>query len=641
MSEDAQPSIPPTIDNPLANQETAQLEAEVEEFHKRVSLNGVVDLEILIRGARIAQQRWGDFPPGFTPAEFEAIKAENSKSYLSFLQTRGLLVTVMATACAAITQYVYSVSQSGGESFDNCDRGWQQSTINASALLEWQDDLGLDTDTDMLLIGFINAAPWLSGSLIGTWLSDPLQEKFGRRPALFIAAVFCVALVIGTARCNSWKTLLVCRVLLGVGIGSKASIAPIFAAEAAPDRHRGKVLMMWQLFDALGIFLGFLCALIVMDNWRVLLATAIIPAIVLLFLVFMCPESPRFLIQRNRYPEAYRSLLELRGTSIQAARDLYYIHAQLQTEAVTVWDRHEGNSWWSEGEDIYAYQKWINKGNFFKRMMYLATHKRTRRACTVALIVMASQQLCGINVLAFYSSSLLHTESGDSRELSEALFTSHTAVKWYNVAFGLASFLFTFPAYIYIDLRGRRPLLLISFIGMFFSLVAVSGFFKIADHDTRLILIAVFTSLFFVFSYSIGAGPIPFTLSAEVFPLCVGMSFSVMINFLGLGLLVLFVPQLTNKFGGQANLLFFFSGMNVLALILIFLLVPETKDVSLENMNSICKVLCLIQLDSADNITVNRTTKEQVLIHAPSFEPLYPKSSRQGDRESITLESMK
>ncbi|CAG8356015.1 unnamed protein product, partial [Penicillium nalgiovense] len=432
----------------------------------------------------------------------------------------------------------------------------------------------------------------------GTWLSDPLQERFGRRPALFISAVFCVALVIGTARCNTWETLLVCRVLLGVGIGSKASIAPIFAAEAAPDRHRGKVLMMWQLFDALGIFLGFLCALIVMDSWRVLLATAIIPAIVLLFLVFMCPESPRFLIQRNQYPGAYKSLLELRGTPIQAARDLYYIHAQLQTEAVTVWDRHEGNSWWSEGEQIYAYQKWINKGNFFKRMMYLATDKRTRRACTVASIVMASQQLCGINVLAFYSSSILNTDPSDP----ESLFIKPTAVKWYNFAFGLANFLFTFPAYIYIDLRGRRPLLLVSFIGMFFSLVAVSGFFEIADHDTRLILIAVFTSLFFVFFYSIGAGPIPFTLSAEVFPLCV------------------------RDTDYQS------SGMNVLALILIFLLVPETKDVSLENMNSICKVPCSLQLGPSNSIIVNRATKGQVLIHAPFLEPLYPKTLCQEDR---------
>ncbi|KAJ5593074.1 hypothetical protein N7537_009978 [Penicillium hordei] len=398
--------------------------------------------------------------------------------------------------------------------------------------------------------------------------------------------------------------------------------APIFAAEAAPDKHRGKILMLWQLFDALGIFLGFFCALIVMDSWRVLLATAIIPAIVLLFLVFMCPESPRFLIQRNRYADAYKSLLELRGTPIQAARDLYYIHAQLQTEAITIWNPHKEESWWSERERIYAYQSWINRGNFFKRMMCLATNPRTRRACTVALLVMASQQLCGINVLAFYSSELLHSDQSSSTKPSDALFTSLTVVKWYNFAFGLANFLFTLPAYIFIDSRGRRPLLLGSFLGMLLSLISVSGFFKIEAHNTRLILVAVFSCVPFVFCYSIGAGPIPFTLSAEVFPLCVrevGMSFSVMVNFLGLGLLVLFVPQLTSKFHGEGNLLFFFSGLNLLALVLIFFLVPETKDVSLEDMNSI----------------FGRATEEHVRNHLSS--PLYGRPSRQGDCWDIAL----
>lgn len=144
-----------------------------------------------------------------------------------------------------------------------------------------------------------------------------------------------------------------------------------------------------------------------MDSWRVLLATAIIPAIVLLFLVFMCPESPRFLIQRNRYADAYKSLLELRGTSIQAARDLYYIHAQLQTEAVIVWNPDEGQSWWLEREEIYAYQNWIKRSNFFKRMKYLATNSRTRRACTAALIVMLSQQLCGVSS-AIYTSGIFY-----------------------------------------------------------------------------------------------------------------------------------------------------------------------------------------------------------------------------------------
>ncbi|KAJ5154023.1 Major facilitator superfamily domain general substrate transporter, partial [Penicillium coprophilum] len=532
------------------------LEADVEEFHNRLQLESVVDLRTLIKGARIAKQRWGHATPGLTPTEVATIKEENLETSLSFLHTRGLLVTIMATACAAITQ------------------GWQQSTINGSSLLGWEADLHLDPNNgrDLFVIGSINAAPWLSGSLIGTWLSDPLQEKFGRRSALFVAAVFCVALVIGTAHCNSWESLLVCRILLGVGIGSKASIAPIFAAEAAPDRHRGQVLMLWQLFDAFGIFLGFLCVFLVKGSWRVLLATAIIPAIVLLFLVFICPESPRFLIQRNRYVDAYRSLLELRGTPIQAARDLYYIHAQLQAEAVTIWNPHEGDSWWSEPERLYAYQKWIKRGNFFKRMAYLATNSRTRRACTVALIVMASQQLCGINVLAFYSSSLLKPDPKHQM----TLFTEAVQVKWYNFGFGLANFLFTLPAYRFIDSRGRRPLLLISLIGMFSSLIAVSGFFKIENPHTRAILVAVFSSVFFVFFYSIGAGPIPFTLSAEVFPLCVrevGMSFSVMINFLGLGILVLIVPQWTKGFKGPANLLFFFSAMNVLVLILVFFLV--------------------------------------------------------------------
>ena len=171
--------------------------------------------------------------------------------------------------------------------------------------------------------------------------------------------------------------------------------------------------MMWQLFDTLyvqyphyvkcfltpffvsGIFLGFLCAFLVRDSWRVLLATAIIPAIVLLFLVFICPESPRYLIQKNNYAKAYKSLLELRGTQIQAARDLYNIHAQLQAEAIKVWKPDEAQ--WSDKHNRYVYQRWISQGNFFRRMGHLFTNSRTRMACIVASIVMLTQQLCGVS----------------------------------------------------------------------------------------------------------------------------------------------------------------------------------------------------------------------------------------------------
>lgn len=152
----------------------------------------------------------------------------------------------------------------------------------------------------------------------------------------------------------------------------------------------------WRITDFLysGIFLGFVCAFLVRNSWRVLLATAIIPAIVLLFLVFICPESPRFLIQKHEYVNAYKSLLELRGTEIQAARDLYNIHAQLQVEATKVSD-HSGGQW-SERRRCYYYQEWISKRSFLGRMVYLFTSPRSRRACMVASLVMLSQQLCGV-----------------------------------------------------------------------------------------------------------------------------------------------------------------------------------------------------------------------------------------------------
>ncbi|KAH1268124.1 hypothetical protein KXX33_005248 [Aspergillus fumigatus] len=177
-------------------------------------------------------------------------------------------------------------------------------------------------------------------------------------------------------------------------------------------------------------------------------------------------------------------------------------------------------------------------------------------------------------------------------------------VAWLNFGFGLANFLFPIPAYRFIDWRGRRVLLLISLGGMFFTLLAISGFFRIIrPQEVQKGLVAGFTVVIFTFFYGIGAGSVPFTFSTEVFPLTyreVGMSFSVMVNFLGLSLLVLFVPRLTTilspngpsarkaRLLGQSNLLFLFSGLNALAFVLVFFLVPSgTAQISLEEMNAI------------------------------------------------------
>ncbi|KAI9371095.1 hypothetical protein BJX61DRAFT_548546 [Aspergillus egyptiacus] len=562
------------IHNPLRERTPLELEDDVRKFHRRVELEDVVDVELLVKGALIARDEANVESCSLSNPQKLAIKSE--KSLGLFQQTKELKTTILTTACAAIIQ------------------GWQQSSINASSrgwqceLLHHASDGRIDETTHgRYMASLVDAAPWISASVIGTWLSDPLQEsEYGRRPALFISAVICAACVIGTAHCHSFETMLVCRLLLGVGVGAKASIAPVFAAEAAADHLRGRLLMMWQLFDTFGIFVGFACFWIFERSWRGILGSAAIPALIMLFLVFLSPESPRFLIRQRKYAEAFVCLRQLRGTDIQAAKDLYYIHSQLQIETKLV-KGEQPVEWWAKE----LYQEEVASLSFLQRVRALFMVKRNRRACVAAFLVMAAQQLCGINVLSFYSSDLFKVAAGPTD--GETDYTDCTAPKvgdsvaWLNFGFGLANFLFTIPAYKFIDFRGRRVLLLISLGGMFFTLLATSGFFRITSDAARKGLVATFAIVIFTFFYGIGAGPVPFTFSAEVFPLAfreVGMSFSVMVNFLGLSLLILFVPRLTIAFSpdkdqdraGESNLLFFFT------------CVPsDTAQISLEEMNHI------------------------------------------------------
>jgi MFS family permease len=124
------------------------------------------------------------------------------------------------------------------------------------------------------------------------------------------------------AFCQTWQQLFVCRLLLGIGMGSKASTVPIFAAENVPASIRGGLVMSWQMWVAFGIFLG-LCANLALYNvgdisWRLELGSAFIPAIPLLLGVYFCPESPRWYIKKGRYHDAYASLVKLRNTPLQA-----------------------------------------------------------------------------------------------------------------------------------------------------------------------------------------------------------------------------------------------------------------------------------------------------------------------------------
>ena len=139
--------------------------------------------------------------------------------------------------------------------------------------------------------------------------------------------------------------------------------------------------MSWQMWVAFGIMLGYSANLIVLHagdiTWRLQLGSAFIPAVPLLIGIYFCPESARWLIKKGDHAKAYRSLCRVRNAPLQAARDLYYIHAQL------------------EAEDALLEEKGFASSNFFTRFMELFTVPRVRRATLASFVVMIAQQMCG------------------------------------------------------------------------------------------------------------------------------------------------------------------------------------------------------------------------------------------------------
>ena len=253
-------------------------------------------------------------------------------------------------------------------------------------------------ESNSWLVGFINSCPYIAIALFAGWLSDPLNNWLGRRGTIFVAAIFSLLSPIGSAVTQTWGQLVACRILLGIGMGLKEVTVPVFSAENAPTNIRGGLVMSWQVWTAFGIFLGTCANLVVVNTgriaWRLQLGSAFIPAIPLVLGIWFCPESPRWLLKKGKHAKAYKSLCRLRNSNLQAARDLYFIHAQLVQEEMLV--------------DEMGIAK---TDNFFTRFFELFTIPRVRRATQASGIVMIAQQMCGSKLSSQRTVGLYEDES--------------------------------------------------------------------------------------------------------------------------------------------------------------------------------------------------------------------------------------
>ncbi|KAL9585010.1 MAG: hypothetical protein Q9203_004431 [Teloschistes exilis] len=240
---------------------------------------------------------------------------------------------------------------------------------------------------------------------------------------------------------------------------------------------------------AFGIAVSGAIALLVPNGWRFQIASSFIPAFALLLLVFVGSESPRWLIKKQRYAEAYTVLLRLRENTLLASRDLVLIWAQLQVET-TLFTRTKEDVIDLENRvpylDSRVYLREIGLFGYGRRITQLFTIPRARRATVASALVMLAQQLTGVNVFAFFASTLFgYGQKGSSRADISNL--------WLFFAFGVTNFLSSLLAYRYIDSKGRRWLLMFSLAAMFPLLLATAFSFKAQYHKGP---VAVFLVLY-------------------------------------------------------------------------------------------------------------------------------------------------
>ncbi|KAK5172709.1 uncharacterized protein LTR77_002829 [Saxophila tyrrhenica] len=528
------------FENPLAGIEPSQLKKDVEQFCSDFDLMDHVDA--FQKGALIARD-----PPngadveGLTPDEKEAIVREKTRKWQHPWMLYWL---VCMCSLGAATQ------------------GMDES-VNNGAVAIYPRELGFENKGEIYQ-GVAVSAPYLACAVLGCWLNEPMNRYFGRRGTIFISCFIAAAASVWEAFTYSWGQLFAARFFLGLGIGAKSSTIPVYTAECAPAPIRGALVMQWQVWTAFGIMLGNIMGVAFGGlpdsvNWRYMLGSTVVLPVIVMGQVYLCPESPRWLIQKDRISKAYREFRRIRNTDVQAARDTYYTFVGVQIE------------------------KKVNKDkNLFVQFWELFSVPRNRRATWATWIVMFGQQFCGVNVIAYYSTNIF-LDGGYSR--NSALLVS--------MGTGILNWVFALPAFFTIDTYGRRFLLLITYPFLCVALLwtGMSFFIPAEQKVTRTAMITTGMYLFEVF-YSPGMGPVPFSYSAESFPIQVrdvGMAFATATTWCFNFILALTWPLLVEAFQPQGAFGWYAAWCAILwCLVLLFM--PETKQLTLEELDHVFSV---------------------------------------------------
>ncbi|KZV15234.1 inositol transporter 1 [Dorcoceras hygrometricum] len=403
-----------------------------------------------------------------------------------------------------------------------------------------QKDFGVSDDT----LGWI-VSTMMMGAAVGAVVAGWLSSQLGRKRTLILGAVLFVA---GSVLCGcAWTTevLIVGRVVLGLAIGIASFTAPLYLAEIAPESIRGAMISLYQLMITIGILLAFLSdtAFSYSGNWRWMLGVIAIPGALFLFGVAFLPESPRWLMMKSRHAEAEQVLQKLVGNRDAVAREIGEIREQLKTPQ-------------------RGWHMFLQNRNF-------------RRSVWLGVLLQVMQQLTGMNVVMYYAPRIF-----------QDMGYATAAQMWFTAVVGLVNVLATFIAIGLVDKLGRKPILYIGFVVMTIGLGVVGTMMHLGIHDHGQQIFTVAMLLVFIVGFAMSAGPLIWALCAEIQPLKgrdFGIGCSTFTNWVANSLVgYSFLPLLNGI--GQAETFWLYAAFNAVFILFTFWLVPETKGVTLEQI---------------------------------------------------------
>lgn len=397
------------------------------------------------------------------------------------------------------------------------------------------------------------ASSALVGCIGGALVSSLFSQNLGRKWSMIIAALLFLISAIGTGLPDSFTEFIIYRIVGGVGVGLASMLAPMYIAEIAPAHKRGQLVAYNQFAIVFGMlvvyFVNYFISMQGDDQWNVtigwrwMFASEAIPAFLYLTLLFVVPESPRWLVMKNREQEALATLSKI-GSANAAAGILAEIKESLKEKKGT-------------------YRDLLTSG--------------LSLALLVGVLLSVFQQVTGINVFLYYAPEIF--KSFGSGQESAMLQT---------VIVGLVNMLFTVVAIFTVDRWGRKPLLQIGAIGMGISILAIG----ISAYYQNLSGWLLLPMLGYIAAFALSWGPVVWVMLSEIFPNRVrslALSVAVAAQWISNFVVSQTFPMmnrneyLNDTFHGAFPFLLY-GGMCIVALIFVNRLVPETKNKTLEEL---------------------------------------------------------